>query len=319
MCFFCEVYIKEKFRLVLGNDKNTKAPLIINVNEFVIYFSLVLVFLLFALAGLGVFHTYSEISSKIAYKEVESKNKKLVHTLKSLKERVKDEAGLVEVISQLETDLSLHYGISPTPEAIKKQSIGGRATISDKARMMLGSPLEKSIAVVEEDIAGNKRQVDFLNTRLENIREEADRQSNYFSEKPSIFPVTGRVTSEFGTRIHPILEGYVQHQGIDIANSMWMPIKAPADGIVVFSGVRNGFGNFVEIEHRRSGYTTRYAHLAESKVKAGDRVKRGDIIASLGNTGLSTGPHLHYEVRRDGKALNPRQFLISSESNIIID
>jgi len=302
-----------------SNKKITKIPLIVNVNGFVIYLSLAAAALFFALAGFGIFHTYSILRAEIAYREVKTENKKLVSTLKSLKEQVKNEAGIVEVISRLETDLSLHYGISPTPDEIKKQSIGGRSSISDKARMMLGSPLEKSIAVAEEDIAGNKRQVDFLKTRLENIREEADRQSNYFSEKPSIYPVLGRITSDFGNRFHPVLDGYLQHQGIDIANAKWMPIKAPADGIVVFSGVSNGYGNLIEIEHKRSGYNTRYAHLAETKVKVGDRVKRGDIIASLGNSGLSTGPHLHYEVRRDGKALNPKHFLISPESNVIID
>lgn len=302
-----------------SRKKITKAPLIVNVNGIVIYLSLAAAVLFLTLAGIGVFHTYSILRAEINYNKVKSENKKLVSTLKSLKEQVKKEAGVVEIISQLETDLSLHYGISPTPDEIKKQSIGGRSSISDKARMMLGSPLEKNIAIVEEDIAGNKRQIDFLKTRLENILEEADRQSNYFSEKPSLLPVMGRITSDFGNRSHPVFDGYLMHQGIDIANSMWMPVKSSADGIVTFSGSKNGFGIIVEIEHKRSGYTTRYAHLADAKVKAGDRVKRGDVIGSLGNTGISTGPHLHYEVRRDGKALNPRHFFISSEANVIID
>jgi murein DD-endopeptidase MepM/ murein hydrolase activator NlpD len=272
-----------------------------------------------SLAGIGVYYTYSITKAEIAYQEVKAQNKKLVSTLNSLKELVENEAEAVEEISRLETDLSLHYGISPTAEEIKKLSIGGRASLSDKARMLLGSPLEKSIAVIEEDISSNKRQVDFLKTRLESIREEAERQNNYFAEKPSTWPAIGRVTSEFGSRFHPVLGGSLFHEGIDIANSMWTTIKAPADGIVVHCDYRGGYGLTLEIEHRRSGYSTRYAHLADSKVKVGDRVKRGDIIASLGNSGLSTGPHLHYEVRRGGSLQNPRHYLISSEMNVIID
>lgn len=274
---------------------------------------------MFLLAGVGVYYTYLVTNEKIAYKKLAKSNDKLVATLDSLKEQVKNETEVVEMISRLETDLAIHYGISPTAEEIKKLAIGGRTSLSDKALTMLGSHLEKSIVEVEEDVSAYKRQADFLQESLESISEESARQNNYFAEKPSIAPVTGRVSSEFGTRIHPILDGYVQHQGIDIANEMWMPIKAPADGIVSFSGVRGGYGNFIEIEHKRSGYTTRYAHLADAKVKVGDRVKRGDIIASVGNTGLSTGPHLHYEVRIAGKAFNPKNFFVLPEKNEIID
>ena len=296
-------------------ERITQTPLIITLNGFLITFVLATALTLSALAGVGIHYAHSVVSAEIAYRRVKSENQRLVAKLNFFKEKIEYKTEIVEEISRLETALSLHYGISPTTEEIKRMSIGGRATLSDKATMMLGSSLERSIAVAEEDLLSNKRRVDFLKTRLESIREEAERQNNYFAEKPSIWPVVGRVTSEFGTRFHPVFGGSLLHQGIDIANAMWMPIRATADGIVVFSGVRGSYGILVEIEHRRSGYTTRYAHLSDTKVKVGERVKRGDIIGSLGNTGISTGPHLHYEIRRGDRAMNPRHYFVSSKAN----
>ena len=299
---------------MLRQGKATKAPFIINVNGFLVSFVFAAVLSLLALAGVGVYKTYSLINTEITYRRVAEENRYLVSTLDGFKQKIGNKTEIVEEISRLETMLSIHYGISPIADEIKRMSVGGRATLNDRATMMLGSPLEKSIADTKEEVMSNRRRFDFLTTRLANIREEAERQNSYFAEKPSIWPVTGRITSEFGNRFHPVLDGFLHHQGIDIANAMWMPIRATADGIVTFSGTRGGFGIVVEIEHRRSGYTTRYAHLAEANVRVGTRVKRGDIIGALGNTGMSTGPHLHYEVRRGNRALNPRLYFISERT-----
>ena len=299
---------------MLRQGKATKAPFIINVNGFLVSFVFAAVLSLLALAGVGVYKTYSLINTEITYRRVAEENRYLVSTLDGFKQKIGNKTEIVEEISRLETMLSIHYGISPIADEIKRMSVGGRATLNDRATMMLGSPLEKSIADTKEEVMSNRRRFDFLTTRLANIREEAERQNSYFAEKPSIWPVTGRITSEFGNRFHPVLDGFLHHQGIDIANAMWMPIRATADGIVTFSGTRGAFGIMVEIEHRRSGYTTRYAHLAEANVRVGTRVKRGDIIGALGNTGMSTGPHLHYEVRRGNRALNPRLYFISERT-----
>ncbi len=122
----------------------------------------------------------------------------------------------------------------------------------------------------------------------------------------------GRITSPYGYRIHPVFGTKKFHDGIDITGKTWTPIIAPADGVVSFSGWRKGYGKTVEVEHKGSGYCTRYAHLADQKVEVGDVVERGDVIAYLGNSGRSTAPHLHYEVRkesRSGGTINPKKFL----------
>jgi murein DD-endopeptidase MepM/ murein hydrolase activator NlpD len=129
---------------------------------------------------------------------------------------------------------------------------------------------------------------------------------------PSMEPVKGvSFTSGFGVRSDPFRGRAAMHAGIDLAGPVGTPIYATADGTVGRSEWANGYGNLVEIEHGR-GIQTRYGHLSRSLVSAGQRVKRGDMIAMMGSTGRSTGSHLHYEVRIDGKAVNPIPFMQSS-------
>jgi murein DD-endopeptidase MepM/ murein hydrolase activator NlpD len=129
---------------------------------------------------------------------------------------------------------------------------------------------------------------------------------------PSSEPVRGTVfTSGFGVRSDPFRGRAAMHTGIDLSGPIGTPIMATADGVVGRSEWVNGYGNLVELDHGR-GIQTRYGHLSRSMVTAGQRVKRGDVIALMGSTGRSTGSHLHYEVRIDGKAVNPVPFMQSS-------
>ena len=129
---------------------------------------------------------------------------------------------------------------------------------------------------------------------------------------PSLEPVKGvAFTSGYGVRSDPFRGRAAMHAGIDLAGPLGTPIYATADGVIGRSEWASGYGNLVEINHGR-GITTRYGHLSKSMVSAGQRVKRGDVIALMGSTGRSTGSHLHYEVRIDGKAVNPVPFMQSS-------
>jgi murein DD-endopeptidase MepM/ murein hydrolase activator NlpD len=125
---------------------------------------------------------------------------------------------------------------------------------------------------------------------------------------PSIYPTFGELTSGFGLRIHPILNDLEFHEGIDIANEMGTPIYATADGVVRLINYENGYGKRMFISHQ-DGYETQYAHLYSYHVKEGDSVRKGQIIALMGNSGMSTGPHLHYEVIKDGDKINPTAYL----------
>ena len=125
---------------------------------------------------------------------------------------------------------------------------------------------------------------------------------------PSVYPTFGEITSGFGLRIHPILDELEFHSGIDIANQIGTPVYATADGVVRQISYENGYGKRMFITHQ-DGYETQYAHLYSYQVKEGDSVRKGQIIALMGNTGMSTGPHLHYEVIQNGDKLDPSPFL----------
>lgn len=130
------------------------------------------------------------------------------------------------------------------------------------------------------------------------------------SHTPSVRPTQSRyVTSHFGRRLDPIHKIWMWHKGIDIGGKIGMPIFAPSDGEVIYAGRRGGYGITVVLHHG-FGIQTHFAHLSQIKVQVGQRVKRGDLIAEMGSTGKSTGPHLHYEVRQGGRPLDPYRFIL---------
>ena len=162
-----------------------------------------------------------------------------------------------------------------------------------------------------------------LSSRLDRLSAEATRQEQtlqevqaYFQSQksllastPSVWPTRGWVTSDFGNRLDPYTADRVMHHGLDIAAPHGKEILSPSEGTVVFSGPEGSYGNVLVIDHGY-GVKTRYGHLAQIDVKAGERVMRGQKLGTVGNTGRATGPHLHYEVRVNGVPENPRKFIL---------
>lgn len=127
---------------------------------------------------------------------------------------------------------------------------------------------------------------------------------------PSIWPVKGFLTSSFGWRRAPLSGATRLHQGLDISTAIGTPVRSPARGAITFSGWDGAYGICITIDHG-GGISTRYAHLSKSAVKVGDYVQRGDVIGAVGNTGRSTGPHLHYEVRLRDVPVNPMRYILN--------
>ena len=134
-------------------------------------------------------------------------------------------------------------------------------------------------------------------------------QAQLLSSTPSIAPVRGILTDGFGGRSDPFTGEPGTHNAIDISSAVGQAVRAPADGIVVKAEWANGYGNVIYLAHPFSGYSTRYGHLSNFAVHPGQHVKRGDIIAYVGSTGRSTGPHLHYEVRVNNNPVNPLEYI----------
>lgn len=138
-------------------------------------------------------------------------------------------------------------------------------------------------------------------------------EAAYPDGQPVLGPV--RVSSEFGIRSNPFGGGgYEVHEGIDFAGAVGDIIAATGDGVVTLASYQGGYGNMVTIDHG-GGYETLYAHMSDIKVKVGETVKRGEIIGFVGNTGRSTGPHLHYGIYKGDEAVNPREVMKLSEEN----
>jgi murein DD-endopeptidase MepM/ murein hydrolase activator NlpD len=148
---------------------------------------------------------------------------------------------------------------------------------------------------------------------LQQIISRLSQQKTLLSSIPSLSPVDGWVTSGFGARTSPFTGEPAIHKGIDVAAPVGTPIYAPADGVVVFAGQRNGFGNFVMIAHGY-GVVTGYGHNAQNLVSPGQVIHRGDQIATVGQSGRSTGPHLHYEVAVNGQVIDPKKFILNIDN-----
>lgn len=164
--------------------------------------------------------------------------------------------------------------------------------------------IENAIRIFDEI----SRQFEFQKSQYNEISLKMRSNEELFECIPAIMPTKGLyIGSSFGRRLHPILKIWRRHPGIDFVADVGTPVYASGDGKVAFIGRRGGYGLEIEIDHG-FGYRTRYAHLSKSLVKRGQKVSRGELIAKTGNSGLSTGPHLHYEVSHNGKKLDPAQF-----------
>ncbi len=158
---------------------------------------------------------------------------------------------------------------------------------------------------VEKRVADRKSSLSKLRDTLREKHQKIELQESISASTPSIWPTVGEISSSYGLR----WGGSDFHPGIDIANDVGTPIVATADGVVTSAGWNSGgYGNMVDINHG-NGYMTRYAHASQVLVSAGQTVKRGQVIAYMGSTGYSTGPHVHYEIRVNGEIVNPMGYM----------
>jgi murein DD-endopeptidase MepM/ murein hydrolase activator NlpD len=141
-------------------------------------------------------------------------------------------------------------------------------------------------------------------------RAQIDRDRQTLLAVPVRKPLIGEIvmTSPFGIRMHPLLRRLAIHTGLDLRGDLGEPVRATATGKVTIAGRQGGYGNMVEISHG-SGLVTRFGHLSEISVKVGQVVRIGEMVGRIGSTGRSTGPHLHYETRANGEAVDPQKFL----------
>jgi hypothetical protein len=239
-------------------------------------------------------------------------------------------AGEVEVmrgrLALLETSLDElsgrdeHYrllaGLEPIDGEVQQAGIGGpgTATLQSSELYRLDPEQGRLAFTAAYDLNTMIRRAKLLASSWTEAIDSLTSQHDRWESTPSIMPTSGYISSSFSrSRLHPILDRARPHVGIDIAARHGTPIQAAAKGRVTFAGTRGNYGRMVEIDHGY-GYVTRYAHASRLLVRVGQTVQRGDKIAEVGSTGLSTGPHLHYEVFVNGRAVNPNSYIFDSET-----
>jgi murein DD-endopeptidase MepM/ murein hydrolase activator NlpD len=176
----------------------------------------------------------------------------------------------------------------------------------------MDSTLSKTAFTVEYDLGALERRARLMAVSLEEASDSLLAHRDILEATPSILPAAGVLSSRFSTsRLHPIFHRALPHEGVDISAPQGTPILATAKGTVTFAGWMSGLGNTVEIDHGY-GYVTRYGHASKLLVRRGQEVTRGEVIARVGSTGISTSPHLHYEIHVGGVAVNPMNYVIGS-------
>lgn len=166
------------------------------------------------------------------------------------------------------------------------------------------------IALLDKDLARLEKMAQYQEESFNNLKAFLADQKDLIERSPYRWPVRGFLSSTFGPRVDPFTGQQRMHEAIDIVAPKGTPVKAPADGIVTFSGHDATFGNMLVIDHGY-GVITRYGHNDSILVREGQRVKRGDTISTVGTSGRSTGPHLHYEIRINDVAINPLNMIIN--------
>jgi murein DD-endopeptidase MepM/ murein hydrolase activator NlpD len=235
---------------------------------------------------------------------------KLDREIENLNER------LVDVEERDDNIYRVVLGAEPIDKTIRNAGVGGSERYADiKEKEILDKDL---ILELHEKVDKLRRKIYIESKSQDEVVKLAENKEKLYASIPAIQPISNKqlvaLASGFGMRTHPIYKVRKMHSGIDFAASIGTPIYATADGKVVSVDVKfSGYGKMVEIDHG-FGYRTRYAHMHEFAVKAGQTVKRGDLIGYVGNTGLSTAPHLHYEVLINNAQVDPVHYFYNDLS-----
>jgi murein DD-endopeptidase MepM/ murein hydrolase activator NlpD len=213
------------------------------------------------------------------------------------------------LLRDLDTKLRRVVSLGPRDRAQQVLGIGGPDELGLQNLTAMGEKKqEEALREMHQELSELKGAASRQETSLQTLIEYFEDKRSLYASTPSMWPVRGWVTSPFGNRHSPFTGTLTFHEGIDIAAQTGTPVMSPADGVVVKAGFGSGYGNVVELSHGY-GIKTLFAHNSRINVKAGQRIRRGDVIAYVGDSGSSTGPHLHYEVRQNGLPVNPAKYM----------
>ena len=275
---------------------------------------LIVVFLCVSIVGTGLFFA-TDYLTKILYqtklKSLKRDYSQLSLTLSKLHQQMDLLSTHVINIEEKDRALRTYANMPQIDKDVRKLGIGGMEVVKPvKVENQLSDPASKLIDL-EMNVDNLTRKVKLELASYSNIYNKVIKESDRLQSIPSIRPVNGGyINSGFGYRNDPFTSKPRFHYGQDITVSSGTNIYAPSDGVVKYAARQGGFGKVIKLDHGY-GYRTIFAHLSKFYVKWGQKVKRGDLIGKSGNTGRSAGPHLHYEVHRNGVPQNPLDYFFS--------
>ncbi|HEX5004600.1 MAG TPA: M23 family metallopeptidase [Gemmatimonadales bacterium] len=240
---------------------------------------------------------------------LEKENRQLAATLGQMNARISTLADTLSQITQRDARIRLLANLEPTDPQVLQAGIGGPRPEGAATRAPR-SELVRQATEVTVDLNAMIRRANLLAFSFDEAADSLESHRDRLAALPSILPTQGWLTSAFSAmREHPVLHVARPHEGIDVVAPMGAPIEAPAGGRVISAGWEAGYGYSVSIDHGY-GITTRFAHASKLLVRKGQQVERGQRIALVGNTGLATGPHLHYEVHVRGRPVDPLNYVL---------
>jgi murein DD-endopeptidase MepM/ murein hydrolase activator NlpD len=247
---------------------------------------------------------------------LERRNATIETELQKMQLALGELADTMSALTNRDSKFRLLAGLPLNDPDVQQAGVGGPAPTSETELLLTETPLGRRAVDARENLSGLIRRAQFLASSFQEAVDTLARQQTLLAHTPSITPTAGYLSSPFSTaRLHPVYNEVRPHLGMDIVAPRGTPILAPADGRVVDVGRQVGYGKLVTIDHG-NGIRTRYAHCDEIMVRPGQRVSRGDEVARVGRTGVTTNYHLHYEVLVNGRQVDPRNFIFG---DVIVD
>ncbi len=252
---------------------------------------------------LGVTADYLRIRiSNRSYGALKAENQTQKETIREYEAKMGSLETRVKGFDEYIKKLNLMAGIT-TEQTLKDFNVG------DYPRDEEAAPNSGPVPPPGAQIQGLQNKADDLQRSFDTLKTFFESNASFLASQPSIWPTNGWTSSGYGYRMDPFTQKQTFHYGLDIVATGGNPVVAPADGFVAEVSRSGQYGNSIVLSHG-GGLTTLYGHLSKINVASGQKIKRGDLIGNVGSTGKSIGPHLHYEVRMNGKPVNPVRFIL---------
>ncbi len=248
--------------------------------------------------------SYAQMAFKVAdFDKLQAENNELKIETKNLEisaQELGSKVTALETVSEKLTKI-MENDVFARPFAKPNITAAGGSRETHSTAPLSSDSLRDKVTLLRD-------RTDDLQSQFKLLEEVTEKRAVAIRQTPTLWPLQGPIVSRFGNRPDPYTGDAETHLGLDIVGNYGSPVKAPADGEVVYADRKSDYGNLIILDHG-NGLTTRYGHLNRFNVNVGQRIQKGEVIASVGMTGRATAPHLHYEVRQYDRPVNPRLYL----------